>query len=102
MFPNAESIQLENLEKKENMRFLLMDSGSWCFVDGSAPKLEDDSPRRERSEYKQREDRDFSTIYCGVDDQHKTLISSLKSASAAWTILKNPFEYASRASIIHV
>ncbi|GBM68261.1 hypothetical protein AVEN_88834-1 [Araneus ventricosus] len=87
---------------KENIRFLLMDSGSWWFVDGSDPKLEDNPPRRERSQYKQREDRAFSAIYCGVDDQRKTLISSFKSASVAWTVLKNPFEHTSRASVIRV
>ncbi|GBM88859.1 hypothetical protein AVEN_86115-1 [Araneus ventricosus] len=36
---------------KENMRFLLMDRGCWSFVDGSESKLEDNSMRRERSEY---------------------------------------------------
>ncbi|GIY17441.1 uncharacterized protein CDAR_1921 [Caerostris darwini] len=57
---------------KENMRFLLMDRGCWSFIDG--PKLEEISTRRERSEYKQRKDRAFSTIYYGVDNQHKTLL----------------------------
>ncbi|GIY74955.1 uncharacterized protein CDAR_309971 [Caerostris darwini] len=41
---------------KENMRFLLMDHGCWSFIDGSEPKLEETSTRRERSEYTQRQD----------------------------------------------
>ncbi|GIX67464.1 uncharacterized protein CDAR_110431 [Caerostris darwini] len=85
---------------KENMRFLLMDRGCWSFMDGSEPKLEETSTRHERSEYKQRQDRAFSTIYYGVDDQHKTLLPSLKNAAEAWKLLQEQFEPKSRAFVI--
>ncbi|GIY84479.1 copia protein [Caerostris extrusa] len=87
---------------KENIRFLLMNRGCWSFIDGSEPKLEETSTRRERSEYKQRQDQAFSTIYYGVDDQHKTLLSSLKDAAEAWKLLQEQFEPKSRASVIRL
>ncbi|GBM14772.1 hypothetical protein AVEN_10782-1 [Araneus ventricosus] len=80
MYPIAESIKLEHLERKHA-----------DFSDGSESKLEENSTRREKYEYKQREDRAFSTIYHGVEEQHKTLIYSLKSAAEAWTVLKDQF-----------
>ncbi|GIY31467.1 uncharacterized protein CEXT_692101 [Caerostris extrusa] len=79
------------------MRFLLMDRGCWSFIE---PKLEETSTRRERSEYKQRQDRAFSAIYYGMDDQHKTLLSSLKDAVEAWKLLQEQLEPKSRASVI--
>ncbi|GIY49540.1 uncharacterized protein CDAR_565191 [Caerostris darwini] len=66
------------------MRFLLMDRGCWSFIDGSEPKLEETSTRRERSEHKQRQDRAFSAIYYSADDHHNTLLSSLKDAAEEW------------------
>ncbi|GIX95498.1 retrovirus-related Pol polyprotein from transposon TNT 1-94 [Caerostris darwini] len=59
---------------KENMRFLLMESGCWSFIYGSEPKLEETSTLRE----------------------------SLKDATAAWKLLQEQFEPKSRASVIRL
>ncbi|GIY88933.1 uncharacterized protein CEXT_544991 [Caerostris extrusa] len=84
------------------MRFLLMDIGCWSIIDGIKPKLKETSTRRERSEYKQRQDYAFSTIYYGVDDQHKTLISSLNDVAEAWKLLQDKLEPKSRTSVIRL
>ncbi|GIY59898.1 hypothetical protein CEXT_717541 [Caerostris extrusa] len=65
-------------------------------------ELERTPNRRERSEYKQRQVSAFSTIYYGVHDQHKTLLSSLNDASEAWKSLQEQFEPKSRASVIRL
>ncbi|GIY30305.1 hypothetical protein CEXT_496591 [Caerostris extrusa] len=65
-------------------------------------KLEETSTHRERLEFKQRKDRAFSTMYYGVDDQHKTLLSSLNDAAEAWKLPQEQFEPKSRASVIRL
>ncbi|GFQ68441.1 f-box only protein 38 [Trichonephila clavata] len=88
---------------KENMKFLLIKRGSWSFTEGTEPPLDETTAtRRDKSEYKQRQDRTLATIYYGIDEQYKTLISSTTSSSKAWIILKEQFEPISRAAVIRL
>ncbi|GFW41587.1 f-box only protein 38 [Trichonephila clavipes] len=105
--PGVERIQLLNKSNwnswKENMKFLLMDRGCWSFIEGTEQPLDETTAtRRDKSEYKQRQDRALATIYCGIDEQYRTLISSTTSPSKAWIILKEQFEPVSRASVIRL
>ncbi|GFQ72249.1 f-box only protein 38 [Trichonephila clavata] len=85
------------------MKLLLMERGCWSFIEGSEPPLDEtDATRRDKSEYKQRQDRALSRIYYGIEEQYKTLMSSITSPSKAWIILKEQFEPVSRASVIRL
>ncbi|GFS70436.1 f-box only protein 38 [Trichonephila clavipes] len=79
-----------------------MERGCWSFIEGTELPLKQDetATRRDKSEYKQRQDRALATIYYGIDEQYRTLISSTTSPSKAWIILKEQFEPVSRASVI--
>ncbi|GFY12109.1 f-box only protein 38 [Trichonephila clavipes] len=101
----VERIQLLNKSNwnlwKENMKFLLMEQGCWSFIEGMEPPLDETTAtRRDNSEHKQQQDRALATIYYGIDEQYRTLISSTTSPSKAWIILKEQLEPVSRASVI--
>ncbi|GFX55763.1 copia protein [Trichonephila clavipes] len=85
------------------MKFLLIERGCWSFIEGTeVPLDETTATRRDKSEYKQRQDRALATIYYGIDEQYRTLISSTTSPSKAWIILKEQFEPVSRAFVIRL
>ncbi|GFY29359.1 multidrug resistance protein 2 [Trichonephila clavipes] len=103
----VECIQLVNKSDwnswKENMKFLLMERGCCSFIEGTEPLLDETTAtRRDKSEYKQQQDRALATIYYGIDEQYRTLVSSTTSPSKAWIILKEQFEPVSRASVIRL
>ncbi|GFW69385.1 uncharacterized protein TNCV_487341 [Trichonephila clavipes] len=80
-----------------------MERGCWSFIEGTKPPLDETTAtRREKSEYKQRQDRALATIYYGIDEHYRTLISSTTSPSKAWIILKEQFEPVSRASVMRL
>ncbi|GFY00932.1 f-box only protein 38 [Trichonephila clavipes] len=67
---------------KENMKFLLMERGFWSFIEGTElPLDETTATRRDKSEYKQQQDRALATIYYSIDEQYRTLISSTTNPS---------------------
>ncbi|GFQ96581.1 f-box only protein 38 [Trichonephila clavata] len=101
----VERIQILNKSNwnlwKENMIFLLMERGGWSFIEGMEPPLDETTATRgDKSEYKQRQDRALATIYYGIDEQYRTLISSTTSPSKTWIILKEQFEPVSSVSVI--
>ncbi|GFR20175.1 f-box only protein 38 [Trichonephila clavata] len=101
----VERIQLLNKSNwnswKENMKFLLIERGCWSFIEGMEPPLDETTATRcDKSEYKQRQDRALATLYYGIEEQYRTLISSTTNPSKAWIILKEQLEPVSRASVI--
>ncbi|GFQ78201.1 f-box only protein 38 [Trichonephila clavata] len=71
--------------------------------EGKEPPLDETTAtRRDKPEYKQRQDRALATIYYGIEEQYRTLISSTTSPSKAWIIFKELFEPVSRASVIRL
>ncbi|GFY03980.1 f-box only protein 38 [Trichonephila clavipes] len=102
-----ERIQLLNKSNwdswKENMNFLLMERGCWSFIEGTELPLDETTATiRDKSGYKQRQDRALATIYYVIDEHYRTLISSSTSPSKAWIILKEQFEPVFRASVIRL
>ncbi|GFQ69809.1 f-box only protein 38 [Trichonephila clavata] len=88
---------------KDNMKFLLMERGCWSFIEGMEPPLDETTAtRHDKSEYKQQQDTALVTIYYGIDEQYKPLISSTTSKSKVWIILKEQFEPVSKASVIQI
>ncbi|GFQ83371.1 f-box only protein 38 [Trichonephila clavata] len=85
------------------MKFLLMERGCWSFIEGAEPPLNETTATRcDKSEYKQRQGRALATIYYGIEEQFRTLMSSITSPSKAWIILKEQFEPVSRTSVIRL
>ncbi|GFY29751.1 f-box only protein 38 [Trichonephila clavipes] len=74
----VERIQLLNKSNwnswKENMKILLMERGCWSFIEEMEPTLaETTATKRDKSEYKQRQDRALATIYYGIDESNTEL-----------------------------
>ncbi|GFX02152.1 retrovirus-related Pol polyprotein from transposon TNT 1-94 [Trichonephila clavipes] len=77
--------------------------GCLSFIEGTELSLDETTAtRRNKSEYTQRQDRALATIYYGIYEQNRTLISSTTSPSKVWIILKEQFEPVSRASVIQL
>ncbi|KMQ82762.1 retrovirus-related pol polyprotein from transposon tnt 1-94 [Lasius niger] len=84
---------------KQETMVLLMDRGSWGFITGDEAPLGTDATRRETADYNMRKDRAYSTIFFGVSEEYRDLISSTTSGAKAWEILREQFEPVARCRV---
>ncbi|GFU15718.1 CCHC-type domain-containing protein [Nephila pilipes] len=78
---------------------VLLDRGSWSFIDGTEPALDKEATSKEQRYYNLRKDRCYSEIFLNVEEDLQALISTTTSGEEAWTILKNHFEPITRARV---
>jgi hypothetical protein len=81
------------------MKVLLIDRGCWEFITGETEAVPDDAPASEKSSFKRRKARAYTTIYQGVERQFQSLIADTTDGKVAWDTLKKNFEPTSRARL---
>ncbi|GFT95144.1 DUF4219 domain-containing protein [Nephila pilipes] len=80
------------------IKVVLLDRGSWSFIDGTKPALDTDATSKERRDHNLCKDCCYSTMFLNVEEALQALISTTCGKKAS-TILKNHFEPINRAQV---
>lgn len=84
----------------EDIKVLLLDRHCWGFVKGTEEKLPDTATSKEKTDYNQRKDKAYSTIYLSISPEYRTLISDIEDGKEAWLRLQQHFKPNTRARLI--
>ena len=100
LFLNFPKLNSDNYNSwKLDMKVILIDRGSWEFIDGTAEALASDASNTQKIDYKRRKERAYTAIYQCIERQFQPLIANTLDGKEAWDRLKESFEPKSRARL---